>query len=361
LTAALIFPVMADNNSLKDKMSEIDDKLNDISKQKVEIDKEKKELEREKKELINAENEANLEYQNLVSELEALDSQIESYETSLKDTEERYAKTLKAFEERLVTMYRNSYVSYLNILADSENLINFFERLELISSIAKKDKEIVKKVQDIKKDLTYKKQLVQYIKGAKQLELIRKKNNIDSLVASRSGLENKIKEREEEIRRLEEQEDKLIQQSYEIANQIRRSTGSIKNYAGGTMVWPVPSSRKIDSRFGTRLHPIFKKYKMHTGVDIDAAYGASIVAANNGIVIFSGWEDGYGYTVIIDHGGGITTLYAHCSKLLVNKGDKVRKGQTIAQAGSTGTATGSHLHFEVRIDGNVTNPLDYIK
>lgn len=129
----------------------------------------------------------------MVSELEALDSQIESYETSLKDTEERYAKTLKAFEERLVTMYRNSYVSYLNILADSENLINFFERLELISSIAKKDKEIVKKVQDIKKDLTYKKQLVQYIKGAKQLELIRKKTILIHWLHPGVGLKTKSK------------------------------------------------------------------------------------------------------------------------------------------------------------------------
>jgi len=361
LTTALIFPVMAATNSLKDKMNEIDDKLDDISKQKSEINKEKNELEREKKELINAENAINEQYQGLISEIEALDKEIEGYENSLKDTEERYSKKLKAFEERLVTMYKNSYVSYLDVLADSENLINFFERLQLISSVAKKDKEIVKEVQDIKKDLTYKKQLVQYVKSAKQNELIRKKNNIDSLIATRNGLESRIKEREEEIKRLEEQEDKLIQQSYEIANQIKRSTGTIKNYAGGTMVWPVPSSKTIDSRFGMRFHPIFKKYKMHTGVDIDASYGASIVAANNGIVIYSGWEDGYGYTVIVDHGGGITTLYAHCSKLLVGKGEKVRKGQTIAQAGSTGTSTGTHLHFEVRIDGNVTNPLDYIK
>ncbi|HHV28906.1 murein hydrolase activator EnvC family protein [Acetivibrio mesophilus] len=361
LTAALIFPVMADNDSIKDKMSEIDDKLDNISKQKSEIRKEKDKLESEKKELINAENTVNAEYQDLVSELEALDREIASYEDSLKDTEERYGKHIEAFEERLVAMYKNSYVSYLDVLADSENLINFFERLEIISSVAKKDKEIVKEVQDIKKDLTYKQQLVQYVKNVKQTELIKKKNSIDSLIASRNGLENRIKERNEEIKRLEEQEDKLIEQSCQIADQIRRSAKGGKNYAGGTMVWPVPSSKTIDSGYGMRLHPVFKKYKMHTGVDIDASYGASIVAANNGIVIFSGWQDGYGYTVIVDHGGGITTLYAHCSKLLVNNGDKVRKGQTIAQAGSTGTSTGTHLHFEVRIDGNVTNPLDYIK
>jgi len=143
--------------------------------------------------------------------------------------------------------------------------------------------------------------LVQYIKGAKQLELIRKKNNIDSLVASRSGLENKIKEREEksDVWKSRRQADSaILRNSKSNKEKYRKYQKLCRRYNGvaGT------SSRKIDSRFGTRLHPIFKKYKMHTGVDIDAAYGASIVAANNGIVIFSGWEDGYGYTVIIDHG-----------------------------------------------------------
>lgn len=360
LTAALIFPVMANNNSIKDKMSEIDDKLDSISKQKNEISIEKNTLESEKEELISTENTANEEYKELASELETLDKEIASYEDSLNDTKEMYGKQLEAFEDRLITMYKNSYVSYLDVLADSENLINFFERLELVSSVAKKDKEIVREVQDIKKDLSHKMNLVQNMKSAKQIELSKKKDSIDSLIATRNGLENRIKERSEELQRLEEQEDMLVEQSCEIADQIRSISNGSKTYAGGTMLWPVPSSKKIDSHFGMRMHPVFKKYKMHTGVDIDAAYGASIVAANNGIVIFSGWQDGYGHTAIIDHGGGITTLYAHCSKLLVNKGDKVTKGQTIAKAGKTGTATGTHLHFEVRIDGNVTNPLEYI-
>jgi murein DD-endopeptidase MepM/ murein hydrolase activator NlpD len=109
-----------------------------------------------------------------------------------------------------------------------------------------------------------------------------------------------------------------------------------------------------------RYHPILKKNRMHTGLDINAANGTSIVAANKGKVLVAGWKGGYGNAVIIDHGGGITTLYAHSSKVLVSVGDTVEAGDTIAKVGSTGLSTGPHLHFEVRKDGELTNPLDYV-
>jgi murein DD-endopeptidase MepM/ murein hydrolase activator NlpD len=132
-------------------------------------------------------------------------------------------------------------------------------------------------------------------------------------------------------------------------------------YIGGNMKWPTPGYTNVVSPYGRRLHPILKKYKMHTGIDIDAPSGASIIAANSGTIIIAGWRSGYGNTVVIDHGGGITTLYAHCSKILVKVGDHVAAGKVIAKVGSTGLSTGAHLHFEIRVNGDTVDPLKFGK
>jgi murein DD-endopeptidase MepM/ murein hydrolase activator NlpD len=123
--------------------------------------------------------------------------------------------------------------------------------------------------------------------------------------------------------------------------------------------WPTESTY-ISSPFGTRFHPILNVYKTHTGADIGGTTGEEIYASGTGTVVFSGLNGGYGYMVKIDHGEGIETLYGHSSKLLVNVGDYVEKGQVIALVGSTGLSTGPHVHFEVRINNIPVNPLAFI-
>jgi murein DD-endopeptidase MepM/ murein hydrolase activator NlpD len=125
--------------------------------------------------------------------------------------------------------------------------------------------------------------------------------------------------------------------------------------------WRRPASGRLSSRYGMRYHPILRRRKLHTGDDIAAGYGSSIKAAKGGRVLYSGWKKGYGNTVIIDHGGGVTTLYGHASKLDVKAGQPVKSGQTIANVGSTGYSTGPHLHFEVRKNGRPINPTPYLK
>ncbi|HVI41383.1 MAG TPA: M23 family metallopeptidase, partial [Anaerovoracaceae bacterium] len=120
------------------------------------------------------------------------------------------------------------------------------------------------------------------------------------------------------------------------------------------------SSTRVTSEFGMRYHPILKVNKMHTGIDIGAASGTKVLAANSGTVIKAGWNNSYGNVVMIDHGGGIVTLYAHNSKLLVSTGDVVAKGQNISLVGSTGNSTGPHIHFEVRVNGEYKNPRDWL-
>jgi len=126
------------------------------------------------------------------------------------------------------------------------------------------------------------------------------------------------------------------------------------------MTWPAPGYTRVTSPFGYRIHPILKTKKLHTGIDVGIALGKDIVAAQSGTVIYSDWLGGYGKVIMIDHGGGIVTLYAHNSKLVVSEGDKVKRGQVVSKCGSTGMSTGPHLHFEVRENGKYVDPIKYV-
>lgn len=128
----------------------------------------------------------------------------------------------------------------------------------------------------------------------------------------------------------------------------------------GVMMWPTDGG-SISSGYGNRIHPIYKEEKMHTGIDIGGiGYDAPVYASADGIVITAGWLGGYGNTVIIDHGNGISTLYGHNSKLTVKVGQEVKRGDLIAKSGSTGVSTGPHIHFEVRVNGKRVNPLEWL-
>lgn len=127
------------------------------------------------------------------------------------------------------------------------------------------------------------------------------------------------------------------------------------------MGWPVPGYSRISSPYGYRIHPIFKTKKLHTGIDIPAPTGTSIAAGSDGTVIYTGTLGGYGKAVMIDHGGGIVTLYAHNSSIVVSEGQSVKRGNTISKAGSTGYSTGPHLHFEVRKGGSYVDPLPWVR
>ena len=157
------------------------------------------------------------------------------------------------------------------------------------------------------------------------------------------------------IDEINKQYEEVNQQILELAQQ-----GLDTTYIGGELAWPVPGYTRITSKYAMRVHPITGQYKLHTGVDIGAPMGANFVAANDGVVVKAGPNTAYGNMVIIDHGGGISTLYAHGSEILVEVGQTVKRGDAILKVGSTGYSTGPHAHFEVRINGVTTDPLPYI-
>ena len=182
-------------------------------------------------------------------------------------------------------------------------------------------------------------------------------------------LQNTKTLRENYISRLSDEEKAKQAQIDEITSQYEAVNSQILDlakqgldtaYIGGVLAWPVPGYTKITSNYGMRVHPITGQYKLHTGVDIGAPMGANFVAANDGIVTKAEYNTAYGNMVMIDHGGGISTLYAHGSEILVTVGQTVKRNEAILKVGSTGYSTGAHAHFEVRINGVVTNPIEYI-
>ncbi len=156
-------------------------------------------------------------------------------------------------------------------------------------------------------------------------------------------------------------EDAAVQQIINNSSSKAEVDTSINNPSSASLAgfqWPVDA--RVTSEFGYRIHPVYGTRRLHAGIDVGAASGTPIYAANDGIVIFAGGRGGYGSTVIVDHGGGITTLYAHQSRIGTSEGQLVARGDVVGFVGATGTATGNHLHFEVRVDGSPVNPRNYL-
>ena len=175
-----------------------------------------------------------------------------------------------------------------------------------------------------------------------------------------------IKQLSEGEKVLQEQITAFKREQAEIEAQILLATNNIDadiQYTGGEMLWPVAiSGTAITSGYGVREHPIQGIVKEHTGIDIgNTPLGAPVVAAADGIVTYAGWLGGYGNCVMINHGDGVVTLYGHGNKILTSVNTEVKQGDVIMEVGSTGNSTGPHLHFEVRVNGNYTNPLSYVK
>ena len=294
-------------------------------------------------------------------EIEEISGQIteinESIEEKQKDLDEKQA----LLDERLSAAYMNDNNTYLEAFFTG-GIINFISNYDMIKQIAEYDTSLIQEVKDVKAGLENEKiklENMQIEKKAKSKELndlkTQKQEKVNSLTDEQKSIQAQIEEYDNKMKEIAAKERAA-------ASSYSGSTGSGVVASSGALAWPVPSSRTITSQYGYRIHPISGTRKLHAGVDIGAAGGSNIVAAESGTVILSsmGYNGGYGNYVIIDHGNGLTTRYAHCSALYVSVGQSVSKGQTIAAVGSTGASTGDHCHFEVRINGATQNPLNYV-
>lgn len=391
------------------------------AKTTTQLKQEKEKLEKEKNEAQKALEEAKNKQKSVAQEVEILDKsmqqaedELNKVETQLKETTQRLEQSqkeleaatkakqiqLNTFKKRVKYIHENGSIGYLKVVLDSQNFNDLLTRMQYVNDIMSYDNETL---EELKKN--------EAIIDTKTKEIAEDKIKVETLAKEQkektTALQAKLDEKTQLMQSYEKDAEKYAQiveenekASKEVENLIRQaeqaaaaqaaqaaqarakksssnansSTGSNDNssdseeetfvYTGGQLNWPVParspSSSSLSSGYVGRKRPIGSGSEFHTGYDIPAPYGSNIVAAESGTVITAGWVNGYGNTVIISHGGGLSTLYGHNSRLVVSVGDSVSRGQTIAKCGSTGNSTGNHCHFEVRVNGSHTSPEPYL-
>lgn len=298
------------------------------------------------------------DYNAILAKLEATEQQIEINTELLAKVEKNLAERSQILNKRMRDIYKNGQVNYLDVLFGAADFVDFTTRADLLKRVVNLDMTLVAQVKAERELVVQKRAELERDKAAiteLKAEAAAKKAIIEARKNDREKvLDSAVSERDTAERAYQE----LMETSRQIEQMIRRSQTGGAVEGTGALLWP--ASGPITSPFGWRTHPIFGTQRFHSGIDIGADYGDPISAADNGTVIFSGWMGGYGKAVIIDHGGGISTLYAHNSELLVEEGYRVYKGQTISRCGSTGYSTGPHLHFEVRENGSPVSPMGYL-
>jgi len=315
----------------------------------------------------------------LEREIKGLDEQIEekeehidilsdSIEVKIEDIEVKTGEVnlrREYLDQRLTQIYRDGEMNILDVLFESTSLTDFLTRFDLLERVVNNDMGLLQDLQKARIELERQKAELELQK--EELEAIREELEGEKSIrqakrgelSQQWGLQNRMSRNlATDMAALESAEDELLALSRQLEKFIADIQEKYKEayFGSGTMAWPVPG-RSVGSQYGMRMHPILRRNRMHSGIDIPAPSGTPVIAADTGRVIMATSYGGYGNTIILDHGGGVSTLYAHLSTIGVSQGDFVVKGDRIGGVGTTGLSTGNHLHFEIRINGATVNPL----
>ena len=301
----------------------------------------------------------NLEISELGASINLTQEKINNAELQLNQVEADIAEQQKALGDRLAAMYMNGNVGFVEVVLGSSSISDLMTNLDRVQMVYEQDKEMLEELEVQQKVIQAQREYLDGLRADLQAAKDTEAEKKELLDADKATVADKKAAVAQDNKALEEQLDAHNAEANALIAEILKLQGD-GDFIGGDFTWPAPGISRTTSEFGNRLHPIFKTYKLHTGLDIGAPTNTTIVASNAGTVIKAGWNNSYGYMVMIDHGGGIVTLYAHNSSLLVKQGDVVYKGQAISKSGSTGNSTGPHLHFEVRVNGQYVDPRNYV-
>lgn len=294
-------------------------------------------------------------------DLDFLTERLQAAEAELAEATENRDAQFELLGSRLKFLQQKGSTGYLEILLEAESFSDLFLRMQYVNDIMGYDKEILDELQAIQDTIQEKTDEIAENHAEQQavVDIQKEKlNEMEAVVAQKKAI---WKSYESDLAKYE----RLVAANQAADAEALRQMNALSNpsavYSGtGEFAWPVPGYTRISSEYGYRTSPISGKREFHNGLDIPGGYGTAIVAADAGTVTYSAWMNGYGYTIIIDHGSGLTTLYGHNSSLVAKKGQKVSKGQTIAKCGSTGWSTGNHCHFTVSKNGSAVNPHNYL-
>ena len=338
--------------SVKDRLLEVNLALKKNYKYQNEVNQEISDLQ-------NRLSDLDQQLDKALLQVDSIDVETDKTEEALQISDEALEKKEAILNKRLRAMYKMNIFSICELFLNADSLEDGFVRLDMLQRIYEQDRRQIESLKVAKRKRIEKQKVYEAVKYNKlkvATELRKTEMQLSELLELSNAYQKKLLQ---DHAALEEQEDELLATSKGIET-VLMNFKSDYTYFGSNLKWPAIGHYKLASVYGMREHPIYHKPKMHTGVDISTPFDAPITTAEDGIVILSRWYGSYGKTIIVDHGSGYVTLYAHNNNLVAKEGDVVKRGQILSLAGSTGNSTGPHLHFEVRINGKPVNPLPWI-
>lgn len=317
----------------------------------------------------------------LQSEVAKLRSAIEVKTGEIESTRAQFNREQGLLNDRMTETYKQGDLYYLDLLLNAQDMRDFIARTELVQRVIRSNQNLAEGLLRTKADLERAQvelersletaQIKRTEAEAAEAELrslrARRQSHVEAQESVYRQKSELLAETAANAKRLKQVAEEEERESARIAAELARASQG-GGYFNGIMQWPVPGFYRITSPFGYRMHPILHARKLHTGIDVgkngdDPINGQAIVSAGDGTVVFAGYRSGYGNTVMIDHGDGVVTLYAHqpAGGIRVGNGEHVNKGERIGTVGSTGYSTGPHLHFEVRVNGEPKDPMPYLQ